>query len=42
VPASLYLLRVIRETNSRTALYATVMLLFAQTWLMETLLDMYW
>lgn len=42
VPASLYLLRTVRETNSRTALYATVILLFVQTWLMETLLYMYW
>jgi hypothetical protein len=42
VPASLYVLRTIREANSRTALYATVLLLFAQTWLMETLLYMYW
>ncbi len=42
VPASLYLLRTVRETNSRTALYATVLVLFVQTWLMETLLYMYW
>ena len=42
VPASLYLLRAIRETNSQTVLYVTVALLFAQTWLMETLLYTYW
>jgi len=42
VPASLYLLRVIRETTLRTALYVTVILLFVQTWWMETLLYMYW
>ncbi len=42
VPASLYLLRVIRETSSRTMLYVTAALLFAQTWLMETLLYIYW
>jgi hypothetical protein len=42
IPAALYLERVMQRANSRAVLYTTVALIFAQTWLMETLLYTYW
>jgi len=42
VPAALYLQRTADETQSCLAPDISTMLLLAQTWMMETLLYMYW
>jgi len=42
VPAAIYLHRVARQSGSEKIVTLSVALLLAQTWLMETLLYMYW